>query len=141
MVTCPSCARENPEDSKFCSECGAKLEDAPILGRSTVETRVLAAAALAALDGNLGEQLPALRDAMRATDELGDVLTYGMAALALLRVTGPDTPEVREFGERAMANFERMGAEALARQLRAALSAPTEDVRTAAAVTTTAAVS
>src|SRR5436309_7527466 len=29
MVTCASCGRENPSDSRFCNGCGAPLEPAP----------------------------------------------------------------------------------------------------------------
>ena len=30
VITCPSCGRENPSDSRFCNSCGAPLtEDAP----------------------------------------------------------------------------------------------------------------
>ena len=56
MVTCPSCARENPEDSKFCSECGAKLEVAPIR-----EERKVITALFCDLVGStaLGERLDA----------------------------------------------------------------------------------
>ncbi|HET7234987.1 MAG TPA: AAA family ATPase [Actinomycetota bacterium] len=36
-MTCPSCGRENPDDSRFCSACGAPLEAGPALGvRKTV---------------------------------------------------------------------------------------------------------
>ena len=28
MVTCASCGRENPSDSRFCNSCGAALEPA-----------------------------------------------------------------------------------------------------------------
>src|SRR5437667_7252858 len=29
MATCPSCGKENPEDSRFCNSCGAALATAP----------------------------------------------------------------------------------------------------------------
>ncbi len=36
-MTCPSCGHENPEDAKFCGECGAALTgevECPSCGRS-----------------------------------------------------------------------------------------------------------
>jgi class 3 adenylate cyclase len=32
MVTCPSCRRENPDDSRFCNACGAALAGADSSG-------------------------------------------------------------------------------------------------------------
>jgi rRNA maturation endonuclease Nob1 len=29
VLACPNCGRENPEDSRFCSACGAALEVGP----------------------------------------------------------------------------------------------------------------
>ena len=30
MLVCPSCGAENPEDKRFCGDCGTKLEATPV---------------------------------------------------------------------------------------------------------------
>jgi class 3 adenylate cyclase len=30
MLICPSCGAENPEDKRFCGDCGSKLEATPV---------------------------------------------------------------------------------------------------------------
>ena len=33
MAVCPQCARENPDDSRFCNACGSPLAPEPAAGR------------------------------------------------------------------------------------------------------------
>jgi class 3 adenylate cyclase len=56
MATCPSCDHENPDEQKFCGECGAKLEATPVR-----EERKVITALFCDLVGStaLGERLDA----------------------------------------------------------------------------------
>ena len=56
MLVCPSCGAENPEDKRFCGDCGTKLEATPVR-----EERKVITALFCDLVGStaLGERLDA----------------------------------------------------------------------------------
>ncbi|TMM06693.1 MAG: zinc-ribbon domain-containing protein [Actinobacteria bacterium] len=56
MLTCPNCGRENPEDFKFCAECGTALGAEAVQAR---ELRKLVTVVFADITGStaLGEQV------------------------------------------------------------------------------------
>jgi hypothetical protein len=99
------------------------MDRAPIIGRLDIAQRVIARAAVAALEGNVAEAMPSVRAGMAELTELGDAYHYGAAALAIIRAVGPGIPEVREYATRALAIFEGMQSEGLAAQVRRELAA------------------
>src|SRR2546430_16539289 len=56
MLTCPNCGRENPDDFKFCAECGTALGAEAVQAR---ELRKLVTVVFADITGStaLGEQV------------------------------------------------------------------------------------
>jgi hypothetical protein len=103
------------------------MDGSPIIGRLDDLTRVIARGVVAALEGGAVEAMTELRSAMSELAVMGDMLNYGIGALAIIRAVGPDVPEAREFGEQAMAAFKRMDAALLADQIRDALATSTPD--------------
>jgi len=61
MQTCPNCGRENPDDVKFCDECGSALEgEAVTVGELRKLVTVVRLVALAAagrrIDTEIGDE-------------------------------------------------------------------------------------
>jgi class 3 adenylate cyclase/tetratricopeptide (TPR) repeat protein len=98
------------------------MDRAPMIGRLDTAQRVVAHAAVAALEGRIAEAMPNLRSGMAEMEELGDLYDYGIAALALIRAVGPEVPEARDYAVGAVGIFERMGSEPLAAQVRRELA-------------------
>src|SRR2546430_12847059 len=102
MLTCPNCGRENPEDFKFCAECGTALGAEAVQAR---ELRKLVTVVFADITGStaLGEQVdPELlrRVLERYFEEMRRILAHhggtvekfiGDAILAAFRI--PHLPE------------------------------------------------
>ncbi|CAN5831399.1 adenylate/guanylate cyclase domain-containing protein [soil metagenome] len=85
--------------------------------------RIAARAAVAAMDGQRDEALPAFREALRLLRSLDARLEAGFVALSMARSLGGDDPEARKALAEALATFERMGAEPMIGQVRSALGA------------------
>jgi len=86
--------------------------------------RAAAHGAAAALDGRHDEAVAGFREALRLVRSRGDLFDAGLIGLAMLHFLGAEDPAAREAGEEALAIFERMGAEPMIDQLRAALDQP-----------------
>ena len=92
MLTCPNCGRENPDDFKFCAECGTALGATELQGR---ELRKLVTVVFADITGStaLGEQVdPELlrRVLERYFEEMRRILEHhGDSVVLVLGEPGP----------------------------------------------------
>nr|MDP8904862.1 AAA family ATPase [Chloroflexota bacterium] len=116
----------------------ARADELPIVGRDDQALREAGRAVVLGDERGPAAALPHFRESLDMLHETGNVLQFGIVAMAMLRILGPDSPEARAAGEEALANFEKMGAHSLVEQLRAALERPAaerEQARSSAATT------
>jgi class 3 adenylate cyclase/tetratricopeptide (TPR) repeat protein len=90
-------------------------------GPGSVATHNAAMAALNGLEGDPGSAIPSLRESARTLRALDDTFDLAYVLRLTARVLGPEHAEAHAAAREALAIYERMGAEALARQVRAEL--------------------
>jgi len=72
LVCCPSCGKEVPENSKFCTNCGNKLETAS----SPVQPGNIASPVFSGSEYIIEQKIAALRDTYGIKDRSGNLLAF-----------------------------------------------------------------
>jgi tetratricopeptide (TPR) repeat protein len=103
--------------------CAQRLDEVPRSDATTMASRSLATAAVAALGGRFDEAVPGFRRAMTSFRDLRLDFELARAGLDMVHLLGPDEPEAASAAEEARAIFERLGAQPYLERLNGALAA------------------